>query len=118
MGVYEDERPYAEFKTLGAKKYVTRYRGEGLKTTIAGVNKEKGGAELEASGGFNAFEPGFVFRAAGGVNVYYNDDPPVKEVIRDGRRLEITRNTAIMPGTYEVGVTAEYAALTGIKRIK
>ena len=73
MGVFENEDrkdtgyAYRYFKTLGAKKYAyVEEEGGNVHCTIAGVNKAKGGKELDENGGLSAFEEGFVFRKAGG----------------------------------------------------
>ncbi len=115
MGVFEaEDNPetgvaYAEFKTLGAKKYAyVEKEGEGVHCTIAGVNKKKGGAELDRFGGLSAFEEGFVFKDAGGTEAVYNDDPQISEIEIDGHILEITSNVAILPSEYTLGITGEY----------
>lgn len=115
MGVYETEDnpetgvAYRYFKTLGAKKYAyVEKEGEGVHCTIAGVNKKKGGSELDEHGGLSAFAEGFVFRKAGGTQAVYNDKPPMDHVEIDGRRLPITANVAILPSEYTLGITGEY----------
>ena len=115
MGVFETEDlkdtgyAYRYFKTLGAKKYAYVEReGEGVHCTIAGVNKKKGGSELDEHGGLSAFEEGFVFRKAGGTQAVYNDNPPMDHVDIDGKRLAITANVAILPSEYTLGITGEY----------
>ena len=114
MGVFEQEKDYAEFKTWGAKKYATTYRKGGkITTTIAGVSKQKGGLELMLWGGFKAFRPGFRFCLAGGSHLVYNDNPDCPPVTVDGHVLEITKNVAILDGDYTLGLTAEYARLLG-----
>lgn len=112
MGVYEDDGNYAEFATLGAKKYCYTYENGGkLYTTIAGVTKRKGGAELEKYGGIIAFKPGFVFREAGGTESIYNDNPEITQYVVDGKTLDITSNIVIKDSTYTLGITAEYERL-------
>ena len=115
MGVYESEDnpetgyAYYQFKTLGAKKYVYVNRPGGeCHVTIAGVNKRKGGAELDKLGGISAFEDGLLFRDAGGTQAVYNDDPPVKEMQIEGHSVQITANVSILPSTYRLGITGEY----------
>ena len=115
MGVFENEDcadtgfAYRYFKTLGAKKYAYVVReGEGTHCTIAGVNKAKGGAELDAHGGLEAFTEGFVFRDAGGTQAVYNDDPDIKEYTIDGHNIPITSNVAILPSEYTLGITGDY----------
>ena len=122
MGVFETEDlkdtgyAYRYFKTLGAKKYAYVEReGEGVHCTIAGVNKKKGGKELDKYGGLSAFTEdynetgkGFVFREAGGTQAVYNDTPPMDYVDIEGRSLPITANVAILPSEYTLGITGEY----------
>lgn len=122
MGVFETEDnpetgyAYRYFKTLGAKKYAyVEQDGQGVHCTIAGVNKEKGGKELDKYGGLSAFTEdynetgkGFVFKEAGGTQAVYNDIPPMDHVVIDGRNLPITSNVAILPSEYTLGITGEY----------
>lgn len=135
MGVFETEDTpetgvaYRYFKTLGAKKYAYQekdsemwtetlkigdaeyqYRKVGRRThcTIAGVNKAKGGKELDEHGGLSAFAEDFIFRDAGGTQAVYNDSPEVSEVVIDGHVLPITSNVAILPSEYTLGITGEY----------
>ena len=112
MGVYEADGEYAEFKTLGAKKYAYNYEPGGKTyVTIAGVTKKSGGKELDENGGLKAFSPGFTFVKAGGTEAIYNDDPEIKTVVRDGKQIDITPNIVIKDSTYTLGITAEYASL-------
>lgn len=115
MGVFETEDlkdtgfAYRYFKTLGAKKYAYVEReGEGVHCTIAGVNKKKGGKELDKHGGLSAFVEGFVFREAGGTQAVYNDTPLMDHVVIEGRSLPVTANVAILPSEYTLGITGEY----------
>lgn len=115
MGVFETEDnpetgvAYRYFKTLGAKKYAyIEKEGEGVRCTIAGVNKKKGGSELDEHGGLSAFAEGFIFRKAGGTQAVYNDNPPMDHVVIEGKMLAITANVAILPSEYTLGITGEY----------
>ena len=115
MGVFETEDnpetgyAYKYFNTLGAKKYAyVEKEGEGVHCTIAGVNKKKGGSELDKHGGLSAFAEGFIFREAGGTQAVYNDSPAVSKVVIDGKELAITSNVAILPSEYTLGITGEY----------
>lgn len=136
MGVYETEDnpetgvAYRFFKTLGAKKYayvekeVERWEetiqiGDSTYTyqkvgkgrshcTIAGVNKAKGGKELDKYGGLSAFSEDFVFKEAGGTQAVYNDSPSMDKVVIDNHVLPIVSNVAILPSEYTLGITGEY----------
>ena len=111
LGVMEHDADYIEFATMGAKKYAYRYPDGKLGITIAGVNKRKGAEELEAAGGLKAFKEGFVFKKAGGTESIYNDDPEVKYIIKEGRKIIITSNLYIKDSEYTLGVTADYARI-------
>ena len=108
MGVYEQEHTAIQFISLGAKKYVTVYEDGKCRCTIAGVNKEKGGAELDKHGGITAFKPGFLFVEAGGTESVYNDDvvPHMEEW--QCHRFEMVPNILIRDSTYRVGITQDY----------
>lgn len=111
MGVYEKEHDMCEFRTMGAKKYVYRETPDDkLICTIAGVSKSLGGKELESHGGITAFQEGFTFEEAGGLEAVYNDD--INEVIDiDGHSLKITSNVVLRPSTYTLGLSADYKRL-------
>lgn len=111
MGVYEKEHDMYEFRTMGAKKYVYRETPEDkLICTIAGVSKSLGGKELESHGGITAFQEGFTFEQAGGLEAVYNDD--VDTVIYvEGHSLHITANVVLRPSTYTLGLSADYKRL-------
>lgn len=108
MGVFEQEDTAKQFKTLGAKKYVTVYEDGECHCTIAGVNKKAGGEELDKHGGITAFREGFTFVDAGGTESVYNDDvlPHMEEW--NGHTFEMVPNILIRESTYTIGVTGDY----------
>lgn len=107
LGVMEPDGEYDQFATLGAKKYAYVEGGK-LGITIAGVNKKKGAEELAEAGGLPRFKEGFVFRKGGGTESKYNDEPEIKEITREGQKVEITANVYISDSEYTLGVTGEY----------
>lgn len=109
MGVFEAENDYDQFVTWGAKKYAGVVDGK-LEITVAGVGKRKGASELEAAGGIEQFQPGFLFRDAGGVEAVYNDHP-LECLEIDGKQIWLTSNVCLRPSTYRLGLTAEYERL-------
>lgn len=112
MGVWEHEKAFSEFRTLGAKKYVYRTAHDGvLHCTIAGVGKIAGAKELEDHGGISAMKDGFVFVEAGGLEAIYNDAPEIKSIIREDQEIEITKNMTLRPSTYTLSRTKEYIDL-------
>ena len=108
MGVFEQEGTALQFKTLGAKKYVTVYEDGKCHCTISGVNKKAGGEELDRHGGITAFREGFTFVDAGGTESVYNDDVPPHMEEWNGHRFEMVPNILIRESTYTIGVTGDY----------
>lgn len=106
MGVYEQEKTDQRFKTLGAKKYAFEQDGKTF-ITVAGVNKRLGGEELERFGGLDAFNEGFIFREAGGMESVYNDEP-YGYVNIEGHELYVGTNVLLRDSTYSLGITDEY----------
>ena len=119
MGVFEQERSYNQFATLGAKKYAYNFEPGGkTHVTIAGVTKRSGGAELdkgdEYGHGLERFcrlDPPFTFYEAGGLESLYNDHPTIGTIHIDGHDLTITPNVVIRESTYTLTQTAEYEFL-------
>ena len=132
MGVWEHDDSYSKFKTLGAKKYAYVYKDKkckpdkcsraanctlkggknckGTYCTIAGVGKKSGAEEIDKAGGLEAFDVGFIFRDAGGLESVYNDDDFGAYTV-DGREIYITRNVCLRPSTYTISITEDYATL-------
>ena len=119
MGIFEPDDGYPTyFATRGAKKYVILDPETGrLKATIAGVNKREdggrisGGMELMEHGGFDAFlRPVFIFREAAAPKILYNDTQ--RFMIREeGKRLKVRECVSILPNTYVLSDTKDYADL-------
>ena len=107
MGVYEQEGLYKEFVTLGAKKYCYVDESGGLHITLSGVSKD-GVKELEKYDGIRSFKNDFVFTESAGLCSKYNDFPPMKEIIINGKSCEVTSNVALIPTTYQIGQTEDY----------
>lgn len=111
LGVYEYDGYYTEFKTMGAKKYAYRTEDGVLHTTISGVVKRLGGAELDKHGGLPAMKEGFTFQAAGGKNVVYQDEDYGYWKTPDGKEIYISKNCSIVDSTYCLSVTDEYRSI-------
>ena len=112
MGVFEQEEQYCRFKTYGAKKYAYTHWDENdeetpVEITIAGVPKKQGAWELRAAGGIDAFNIPFLFHA-GKLESVYNDDVNMIYKNEDGVDIKITRNVALRPTTYNLGVATDY----------
>lgn len=107
---YEEENFAKRFRTWGAKKYAFEDKNGELHITVAGVQKKEGAKELARKGGLEAFKPGFIWKAAGGKELIYNDKPRINYVSgRDGFVYPITRNVAMFDSTYTLTVTPDYA---------
>lgn len=106
LGIFDNERPYAEFKTLGAKKYAYRYEGEDkLHITVSGVSKE-GASALKS---LDDFRDGFCFdyQHSGKNLLTYNDEQtPIKVTDYQGNVSIITDRYGlnIHPTTYVLGL--------------
>ena len=73
LGLYDREKGYDEFVTLGAKKYAFKQNNK-IGITVAGLNKISGAKELKEKGGLSKFKIGTEFINSGRKTVYYNDD--------------------------------------------
>lgn len=108
LGVYEQEKKYKKFKTLGAKKYAYEYEDGKFGITIAGVPKKEGAKELKT---LENFKIGYIFKDCGKLESRYNDldygvyNPDGKE----GHDIDIRSNIVLRPTTYEIGITDEYS---------
>lgn len=111
IGDWEFEGTYKEFKTLGSKKYVVKTSKDETILTLAGVNKEKGSAYF-AEHGCDAFKKGLLLKneICGRTTAYYNTEPVHKLNFGDGEFTSAS-NIAVIPTTYEVGITDEYEEL-------
>lgn len=119
LGILDSEAPAAKFVTLGAKKYCYVDKKDQLHLTVAGVPKKAGESML---GSIENFKPGFVFTVpdSGSLSdrqgwkklLTYRDDIDTQLVI-DGHELPIRSCIAMTRTTYNLGITPEYADLTG-----
>lgn len=112
MEIYENDGYYDNFITLGAKRYAYTEKGKPqTHITVSGVQKKKGGAEIDAHGGITAFCDGFIFRDAGRLETVYSDNPVTKRIRIENHDIEITSNVTLRPTTYNMSLTDEYKNL-------
>lgn len=103
VGLWDHDRQYDEFITLGRKKYAYTKNGRtGL--TVSGLSKKDGRAELTEKGGLEAFRIGEVFERSGRTVAYYNNDP-VQIINVDGVDILTGANIRIVDTTYTLGMT-------------
>ena len=101
------EEPYVEqFKTFGAKKYVTIEEGE-LRCTIAGVPKRNGAKVI---GNIDNFELGLNFPGSetGKLTIWYNPDEGVVLHDEQGRPIRVYANAAMLPCNYLLGISEDF----------
>jgi len=103
LGLYDKEKGYSEFITLGAKKYAFIQNGK-IGITVAGLNKKSGAQELEIKGGLSNFKIGTEFFDSGRKTVYYNDDKKHFITVQ-GCQIENASNIALVDTTYTLGMT-------------
>lgn len=103
LGLYDKEKGYSEFITLGAKKYAFN-QNKKIGITVAGLNKKSGAQELERKGGLSNFKIGTEFLDSGRKTVYYNDDKKHFLTVQ-GCQIENASNIALVDTTYTLGMT-------------
>lgn len=103
LGLYDKEKGYSEFITLGAKKYAFKQSNK-IGITVAGLNKKSGAQELERKGGLSIFKIGIEFFDSGRKTVYYNDDKKHFLTVQ-GCQIENASNIALVDTTYTLGMT-------------
>lgn len=106
MGYYEREPDMKTYKTLGAKKYAYTDDQDQVHITIAGVAKKKGAEQLQQDGGLDMLSTGYVFRGVNSEAIYNDQDYGMYSI--DGHELYISKNVALLPSDYSVGLTGEY----------
>ena len=103
MGIFDKEKGYDEFITLGAKKYAFLQNGK-LGITVSGLSKKKGAEELERKGGLRRFQRNEVFYNSGRTIAQYNS-ASVHDITVDGCTFSTASNLAIVDTTYTLGIT-------------
>lgn len=103
MGIFDKEKGYDEFITLGAKKYAFLQNGK-LGITVSGLSKKKGAEELERKGGLRRFQRNEVFYNSGRTIAQYNS-AEVHDITVDGCTFSTASNLAIVDTTYTLGIS-------------
>lgn len=115
LGLYDKEKGYSEFITLGAKKYAFN-QNKKIGITVAGLNKKSGAKELKQKGGLSKFKIGTEFIDSGRKTVYYNDDKKHFLTVQ-GCKIENASNIALVDTTYTLGMTdVMLSILNGLER--
>lgn len=118
IGLFEQDAFYTKFITQGAKRYAYEKDGH-LGVTVSGVTKkrnEKTGEyfAVEELGTLDRFRVGMVWTEAGGTMSIYNDNDDFDYTDPEtGRTIRITKNVSIVPTTYRMTYSKDYAELLG-----
>lgn len=116
IGLFEEDAFYTRFITQGAKRYAY-IKGGKMGVTCAGVTKtinEETGVPfaVEELRCLKRFKPGMIWRKAGGTMAVYNDNDDYDYTDPEtGRTVHIGKNVAIVPTTYKMTYSRDYAAL-------
>ena len=116
MGVFELDGVYDRFITCGAKRYA--YEADGhMSITVSGVSKAVNEATgvsfaVEELGKLENFHEGFIWRKSAGTMSVYNDDDLFDYTDPEtGKTVQIIKNVAIIPTTYEMTYAKDYRRL-------
>lgn len=108
-----DREPDADFKTFGAKKYITVEDGI-LKCTIAGVPKKKGAEIIKTP---DNFKLGLNFPGAitEKLCLWYNDSPGFNLHDQNGHVIIVRDNIAMLPCDYLLDISQDYRECLSIE---
>lgn len=98
MGIWDKEKSYDQFITMGAKKYAFMQDGE-LGVTVSGLNKKNAPKELQKLGGLEMFKEGTIFYDSGRTSAHYVDC---------GLHTLIIGDEHILTGSYVTLIECEY----------
>ena len=114
LGIWEKEKTYETFKSLGAKKYAYTYSGDpSLHITVAGLSKAKGGEWLTSHGGMDKFSITTIIPAGhSGRNVSsYIDHKEPYTLLFNGEKILTGSAIAIYETSYTFSISNDYAEL-------
>ena len=117
IGLFEADGHYKKFITQGAKRYAYIKDNGKMGVTVAGVstaiNEETGVPfAVEELKELRRFKPGMKWEAAGGTQAVYNDSDDFMYTDEEtGKQVHITKNVAIIPSTYIMTHSRDYALL-------
>ena len=120
LGIWEKEKSYETFKSLGAKKYAYTYKYDkygktdpNLHITVAGLSKAKGGEWLTKHGGMAKFRADTLIPAgsSGRTVSSYIDYKEPYILLYKGEEILTGSAIAIYETSYTFSITGEYAEL-------
>ena len=114
LGVWEKEKTYETFKSLGAKKYAYTYKDDpNLHITVAGLSKTKGGEWLTKHGGMDKFRADTIIpvnHSGRTVSSYIDYNSP-RTLLFQGEKILTGSAIAIYQTSYTFSITSEYEQL-------
>ena len=117
IGVFESDGHYQKFITQGAKRYAYIDDNGKMGVTVAGVTKkinEETGVSfaVEELEDLKNFKPGMKWVKAGGTQAVYNDADDFDYTDQEtGNVVHISKNVSIIPSTYVMTHSRDYALL-------
>lgn len=127
IGVFEPDGHYKQFITQGAKRYAYIKDNGRMGVTVAGVataiDEETEWTDLDGEKynptfaveelkTLDRFKPGMKWSKAGGTQAVYNDADDIRYTDPEtGKEVHITKNVAIIPTTYVMTHSRDYALL-------
>ena len=117
IGLFESDGHYNQFITQGAKRYAYIKDDGKMGVTVAGVstaiNEETGiSFAVEELKTLKRFKPGMMWKKAGGTQAVYNDSDNFDYTDPDtGKTVHVSKNVAIIPSTYVMTHSRDYALL-------
>ena len=127
IGVFEPDGHYKQFITQGAKRYAYIKDNGRMGVTVAGVatsldeetewtdedaEKYNPTFAVEELKTLKRFKPGMKWSKAGGTQAVYNDADDIRYADPEtGKEVHITKNVAIIPTTYVMTHSRDYAQL-------
>ena len=127
IGVFESDGHYKKFITQGAKRYAFIKDNDRMGVTVAGVSKavdestewtDNTGKKYNPSFAveelktLDNFKPGMKWVQAGGTQAVYNDSDDFDYIDPEsGNTVHISKNVSIIPSTYVMTHSRDYALL-------
>lgn len=114
IGIYETEKPYSEFITLGAKRYAFRHKKkDAIEITVSGVNKDKGAKALNS---LYEFDEDFLFDdeyTGKMIFTYQKNMEPIEwnRGLKDAYISQYKYGINSLPTTYKMSLDDEYIDL-------
>lgn len=110
MGLWDKEKPYDQFITLGAKKYAYIQNGK-IGVCVSGLNKKNAPKELSENGGLKAFRKGQVFYNSGRTASEFIDNDTTHFLTIGDEKIENGSYMNIYDVTYTLGITDHNSAI-------